>query len=481
MKTAENAPMSNLVGIRGIFFDFVDDPWKHVGKEQQAARFHQDGLLVVDDGLIADFGPYQEVAARHPGIEVTHLPGRIIVPGFIDGHIHFPQTRVLGAYGEQLLPWLLKWIYPEEMRYSDPDYASDAAVRFFDNLLASGTTTCQAFTTSSPVSTEAFFTEAGRRNMRVISGLTGIDRCAPEEFTNDPEEFYQQNLDLIERYHRQGRNLYAITPRFAYGASAELMEVCRRLKKEFPDCWVNTHIAENPAECRGVQQLHGDCNDYLSVYEKYDLVGPKFSGGHGVWLSNGEFRRMHEKDASVTFCPCSNLFLGSGLFRLGRVTDPECRVKMSFGTDMGGGNRFSMIHVLDDAYKVGMCNNTMLDGSVDPSRQDLAEAERNKLSPYRAFWSITLGGAEGLFIDDHLGNFEKGKEADFVALDWKGGPSAMEWHQSLTVEGDPTTKEQAAELLFGVMMVGDDRCVDETWIMGERAYKRAQRDLVGQR
>lgn len=461
-------------GIRGTFFDFIDDPWKHLGREQDAARFHADGLLVVEDGIITDFGAYDAVAPRHPGLDVTHIEGRVILPGFIDGHIHFPQTRVLGAYGEQLLPWLQKWIFPEELKYKDRDYARDGAKRFFDLLLASGTTTCQAFTSSSPVSTEEFFEEATRRNMRVIAGLTGIDRNAPDDFIDTPDNFYRDSKALIARYHNTGRNLYAVTPRFAYGASPELLQRCEQLKHEHPDCWVNTHISENPAECRGVLEQHPGAEDYLGVYEKYGLVGPKFSGGHGVWLSDGEFRRMSASGAAVVFCPCSNLFLGSGLFRIGRATDPAHRVRMSFGTDMGGGNRFSMLNVLDDAYKVGMCNNTLLDGSVDPSRQDAAEAERNKMSPYRGFWSITLGGAEGLYLDDRLGNFNPGKEADFVALDWNAGPMAQPWHQSLLVgDGGPKTVEEAADLLFAVMMVSDERAVDETWIMGKRLYKKS--------
>lgn len=461
------------IGIRGSFFDFVDDPWKHIGAEEDAARFQADGLLVIEDGIITDFGAYADIAPRHAGLEVTHIEGRLIVPGFIDGHIHFPQTRVLGAYGEQLLPWLQKWVFPEELKYRDRDYARAGATRFFDTLLASGTTTCQAFTSSSPVSTEEFFEEASRRNMRVIAGLTGIDRNGPSEMLDTPDNFYRDSKDLIARYHNRGRNLYAITPRFAYGASDDLLKRCEQLKHEHPDCWVNTHISENPAECRGVLEQHPDCTDYLGVYEKYGLVGPKFSGGHGVWLSDGEFRRMSQKGATVVFCPCSNLFLGSGLFRIGRATDPANRVRMAFGTDMGGGNRFSMIHVLDDAYKVGMCNNTMLDGSVDPVRRDLAEAERNKMSPYRSFWSITLGGAEGLHLEDRLGNFMPGKEADFVALDWSAGPMAQAWHQSLVVgEGTPATLQQAADLLFGIMMVADDRAVDETWVMGQRLYKK---------
>ncbi|MBS7540760.1 guanine deaminase [Ancylobacter lacus] len=464
--------MSTLA-IRGRFFDFIDDPWKHVGREAEAARFLPDGLLVIEDGLIADFGPFAEVAPRHAGVAITVIEDRLILPGFIDGHIHFPQTRVLGAYGEQLLPWLQKWVFPEELKYRDRDYAREGAGRFFDDLLAAGTTTCQAFTSSSPVSTEELFEEAGRRNMRVIAGLTGIDRNAPAEFLDTPENFYRDSKALIARYHRQGRNLYAITPRFAFGASHELLAACQRLKQEHPDCWVNTHISENPTECRGVLEQHADCDDYLGVYEKYGLVGPKFSGGHGVWLSDGEFRRMSASGAAVVFCPCSNLFLGSGLFRIGRATDPAHRVKMSFGTDMGGGNRFSMLNVLDDAYKVGMCNNTLLDGSVDPARKDLAEAERNKMSPWRSFWSITLGGAEGLCIDEMVGNFQPGKEADFVALDWNGGPLAQRWHQSLLApESGPETMEQAADVLFAIMMVGDDRAVAQTWVMGERLYSR---------
>jgi guanine deaminase len=465
----------SISGIRGIFFDFIDDPWKHVGNEPAAARFFSDGLLVIENGLVKDFGDFSCVSSKYPDLEITQIKDRIILPGFIDGHIHFPQTRIIGSYGEQLLPWLQKWVFPEEIKYKDRGYAEKGAVHFFDNLLSSGTTTCQAFTTSSPVSTQVFFEEATKRNMRVIAGVTGIDRMAPDYYVDSAENFHRDSTELISKYHRKGRNLYAITPRFAFGASDDLLDACKRLKQENPDCWVNTHISENPSECRGVLEFHPDCTDYLGIYEKYDLVGEKFTGGHGIYLSDDEFSRMSESGAAVCFCPCSNLFLGSGLFRIGRATDPESRVKMSFGSDVGGGNRFCLLNTLDEAYKVGMCNNTMLDGSIDPDKQDLAEAERNKLSPYRAFWSITLGGAEALYIDEYVGNFIPGKEADFVALDWNAGPSAQGWHQSLLLGGKtgPQTMEDAANLLFSIMMIGDDRNVDETWIMGERAYKKA--------
>ena len=465
---------AGISAVRGTFFDLLDDPWKYVGHEPDAARFVHDGMLVVEDGIIRAFGPFADVSPSFPNVAVTRIENRIIVPGFIDGHIHFPQTRVLGAYGLQLLDWLKTWIFPEELKYADPAYAAEAAGRFFDALLAGGTTTCQAFTTSSPVSTEAFFAEAERRGMRTIAGLTGIDRFAPPEFLNTPEQFYRESRRLIETYHRKARHLYAITPRFAVGCTEEMMKVCATLKREFPDCWVNTHISENPTEIRLAKECFPESRDYTEVHEKHGLLGPKFTAGHGVWLSNDEFRRFATAGASVCFCPLSNLFLGSGLFRLGRATDPEHRVRLSIGCDMGGGNAFSMIRVLEEAYKVGLCNNTMLDGSVDPREMDAGEAERNKLNPYRAYYLATLGGAHALYLDDVLGNFNVGKEADFVALDWTAGQAAMAWHQSLIAPpSGPTTMEQAAMLLFGVMACGDDRNVDETWIAGKRAYKKA--------
>lgn len=466
---------SSLTAVRGTFFDFIDDPWKHIGNEQASARFLKDGLLVTENGIIKEFGPYAELSKKYANVPTTHLRDRIIMPGFIDGHVHFPQTRVLGAYGAQLLDWLQESIFPEELKYRDRDYAHHAAERFFDALLAGGTTTCQAFTTSSPVSTEEFFAEAERRNMRTIAGLTGIDRFAPDDFCITPDDFYRESKRLIEQYHRKGRNLYAITPRFAVGCTSEMMNSCGKLKREFDDCWINTHISENPSEVRSAKIHFPECNDYTQVHEVHGLLGPKFTAGHGIWLSNDEFRRFSKAGAAISFCPLSNLFLGSGLFRLGRAMDPEHRVRVSLGCDMGGGNAFSLIRVMEEAYKVGMCNNTMLDGSVNPREQDIAEAERNKLSPYRAFYLATLGGAESLYIDDMLGNFNPGKEADFVALDWNAGQSAMAWHQSLVTTGTPETMEQAAKLLFGIMSVGDDRNVDETWIAGKRAYAKSDR------
>ncbi len=458
--------------IRGTFFDFIDDPWKHIGNEQKSARFYADGMLVIEDGIIKAYGSYDKISSQFPGIETTHIKDRIILPGFVDGHIHMGQTRVLGVYGQQLLGWLLEGIFPEEKKYSEPAYAKEGAKHFFDDLLAGGTTTCQAFLTHSTVCTDAFFTEASSRDMLVIGGLTGIDRFAPEGSFDSADNFYKDSKKMIDKWHRKGRNLYAITPRFPLGCTHEMMDCCGKLKKENPDVWVNSHLNENPKEIKDTNAHHCTA-DYLAVFEKYNLVGPKFTGGHSVWTSDDEYKRLSKAGGSVCFCPLSNLFLGSGLFRLGKVTDPEHRVRFSLGCDIGAGNKFSILNVLDEAYKVGMCNNTMLDGSVNPRDFDAAEAERNKLSPYRAFFSATLGGAQALYLDDRIGNFDPGKEADFVVLDWTSGQKAMEWQTSMLVGPEGLKdKEQAASLLFSIMILGDDRSVDQTWIMGKKAHQK---------
>jgi len=461
--------------IRGAFFDFIDDPWKHLGNEEKAARFYPDGMLVIEDGIIKAYGSYDAISLQFPTIQTTHIKDRLILPGFIDGHIHMPQTRVLGVYGQQLLGWLLEGIFPEEKKYSDPVYAKEGSKHFFDNLLASGTTTCQAFLTHAPVCTEAFFEEASHRNMLVIGGLTGIDRFAPEGSFDSADNFYKDSKALIKKWHRKGRNLYAITPRFPLGCSHEMMASCEKLKKEYPDVWFNSHLNENPQEIRETN-AHHCTSDYLSVFEKYNLVGPKFTGGHSIWTSDDEYKRLSKAGASVSFCPLSNLFLGSGLFRLGKVTDPEHRVRFSMGSDVGAGDKFSLINVLNEAYKVGMCNNTLLDGSIDPRQLNTAEAERNKLSPYRAFFSATLGGAQSLYLDDRIGNFDPGKEADFVVLDWTAGQKAAAWQTSQIVDKHgPKNIEQASKLLFSIMILGDDRNIDQTWIMGKQAYCQKSR------
>ena len=407
---------------------------------------------------------------RHPGVQVTHIKGRLILPGFIDGHVHFPQVRVLGAYGNQLLDWLQNWIFPEELKYSDRNYARDAAGRFFEPCSPAARRPARRSPPATPSRPRSSSTRPPGRNMRVIAGLTGIDRFAPDDTVISPDYFYRETKRLIEQYHRKGRNLYAITPRFAVGCTDEMMERCRKLKEEHHDCWINTHISENPSELRTSRLEFPDCQDYTHVHEKHGLLGPKFTAGHGIWLSNDEFRRFSKAGAAIAFCPLSNLFLGSGLFRLGRATDPEHPVRVTLGCDVGGGNAFSLVRVLEEAYKVGMCNNTMLDGSVNPREQDLAEAERNKLEPLLRLLPGHARRRPGPLPRRRARQLRQGKGGRLRRARLERRPGGHGWHQSLITGGNvPETIDQAAQLLFGIMVCGDDRNVDETWIAGRCA------------
>ena len=463
-----------VTAYRGAFLDMVGDPWTEKSQED-TARFIADGLLIVEDGKIKDFGDYESLKVKYPDVEVVTFEDRLIVPGFIDGHIHFPQVRVVGAYGDHLLDWLQNSIFPEENKYNDPEYAQEGAEKFFDFLLANGTTTVQSFLTTSQESVTAFFDEASKRNMRVIGGYTGINVHAPDYEKDTPEKFYRLSKKNIEKYHMKGRNLYAITPRFAYGSDKKELEMAQKLKKECESCWVNTHLAETPDEFYGVLAMNPEAEDYLEVYEKYGLVGPKFSGGHSIYMSDDAFRRLGESGAAAVFCPGSNLFLGSGLFRIGKATDPDQRVRLALGSDIGAGNFFNMFQVASEAYKVGMLNNLVLQGDLDPRHKDPHEAKRNKISAYRGLYLLTLGGAEALYLDEWLGNFEPGKEADFVVLDLDSGPQYMAWHQSLYGgPGAPGTKEDASNKLFSLIAFGDDRNIDKTYVAGKLAYQKDQ-------
>jgi guanine deaminase len=237
-------------------------------------------------------------------------------------------------------------------------------------------------------------------------------------------------------------------------------------------------MAETPAVTHAVLSLFPGNATYLDVYEKYGLIGPRFSGGHSIWLNDESFRRLSKQGASVTFCPASNLFLGSGLFRIGKAKDPKAKVRMAMGSDMGGGNYFCMLNVLGDAYKVGMLNNTVLLGSNNPKTRDTLQADRNKFSAYRGLYSITLGGAEALYLDDKIGNFNVDKAADFVVLDTDAGPPQLPWHQSLYGgPGAPKNINDCANKFFSLMVLGDDRAVDATYVYGKLAYKKGAKTL----
>ncbi len=424
--------------------DTVRCPWSYAPEE--AARFFEDGLLIYSEGKIEAFGAYHELAPRYPDLKPAHFPNRLIVPGFVDCHVHYPQTRIIGSYGNQLLDWLQRYVFPEELKFQDKTYAEEVAELFFSLLIANGTTTVQSFTTTFPVSVEVFFEAAQRWNVRAVAGLTGIDRpgTAPDPYRDTAASFYENSGQLLERFHGRGRNLYAICPRFALGSTPEQLEKAGLLRQQYPDCWVNTHLSENPTEIKTVLQFFPDARDYLEIYERYQLVGPRFSAGHAIHLSPGEFERLAAAGAAITFCPSSNLFLGSGLFRLDRCL--EAGVRLGLGCDSGAGNSLSMLQTLDNAYKVGML------GFVEQGQ------EAFKISPLRGLYLATLGSARSLYLDHLVGNFEVGKEADLVVLHPAGHPTL----RARSGDSGPKSLEEAADQFFGLMMLGDERCVEMT-------------------
>lgn len=428
--------------IRGQFFDIAGP-----GAEAQAladnARYIEDGLLFLSEGTIAALLPWEEGQAqlRH---ETDYLDYRdkLILPGFVDSHLHYPQTEMIGAYGEQLLEWLETYTFPVESQYHNQDHAARMSAFFLSQLLSNGTTTALVFGTVHPQSVDALFSAAERLGMRMIAGKVMMDRNAPDYLTESPEQSYRQTKELIQRWHRRGRLNYALTPRFAPTSSPELLAVVQRLREEYPDTWLHTHLSENSSEVEWVKALWPEHQSYLGVYHHYGLTGRRSVFAHGIHLQECEWDCLHQTQSSVAFCPTSNLFLGSGLFNLRRCQQKS--VRMGIGTDVGAGTTFNMLQTLGEAYKV-------------------AQLQGYRLSACEAFYHATLGGARALDLDDKIGNFLPGKEADLVILDPAVTPLQKLRYASC---------RDVYERLFVLMTLGDDRNVWQTWVDGKCVWQR---------
>jgi len=433
---------------RGSFLDFVDDPFYI--SEDKSVRYIHDGLIVVRDGKVEELGAYENLQSKYAGVPTTCYPGMLIVPGFIDTHIHFPQMEMIAAYGEQLLEWLSKYIFPTEGKFKDKIYAQQVASIFLDELLKNGTTTALVFTTVYPESVDAFFEEAERRNLRMIAGKVMMDRNAPDFLLDTAETSYYESKALIEKWHKKGRLLYAVTPRFAPTSTDEQLRIGGKLLQEFPDVYLHTHLSENVDEVLWVKELFPNCEGYLDAYDRAGLVGDRSVFAHGVQLTDKEFQRLSAAKSAIAFCPTSNLFLGSGLFKIEKAKSREHPVKVGLGTDVGGGTSFSILETVSEAYKV-------------------AQLRRQKLSPFKALFLATLGGARALCLEDVIGNFDVGKEADFVVLDMQSTP-LMAFRNSSSI---PTSLDELVDKVFSLVIMGDDRAVHTTYIMGELAYERS--------
>lgn len=407
-------------------------------------EYYEDGLLVVSEGKIKALGHAHDLLpSLSHDTEVVDYQDSLIAPGFIDAHIHFPQFEIVASYGHQLLDWLDNHVFPAEARFVDRAHASTVARRFLDELLRNGTTTALVFGSSHMEAVDAFFEVASELGLRMIAGKVLMDCNAPDSVTDTPESGYRDSAELIRRWHGKDRLSYAITPRFAITCTGEQLRLAGELLAEHPGVYLHTHLSENKKEIEFVAKLFPEHRDYLSVYDHYKLVGPRSVFAHGVHLTDEECVRLGQSGAAVAFCPTSNLFLGSGLLDLPRLEAHG--VNVGLGTDVGGGTSFSLLQTLNEAYKV-------------------MQLQGHKLHPFKSLYLATLGGARALRLDDRIGSFALGNEADFVVLDYKATP--LIGHR---IERARNLEEK----LFVLMMLGDDRCVKETFAAGKSVHKRS--------
>jgi guanine deaminase len=428
--------------LRGRLLEFLDDPAK-VG-EAASHRYRHDGLLVVEAGRIVQAGAALAlIEALPPGTVVDHYPDCLILPGLIDTHIHYPQTQVIASYGAQLLEWLNKYTFVEEQKFSDSAHAAEIVSFFLDELLRSGTTTAVVYCTVHPESVEAFFVESERRNTRMIAGKMMMDCNAPARLTDTAERGYRESKALLQTWHRRGRQLYAVSPRFAVTSSEAQLQAAGALLREHPDAYLQTHLAENDEEIATVRRLFPSASSYTDVYDRCGLLGPRSIFGHCLHLADEELQRLSETRSIAAFCPTSNLFIGSGLFDLARLRDPARPVRVSLATDVGGGTSYSMLRTAAEAYKV-------------------LQLHGQNLAPLDAFYMMTLGNARALGLEAEIGSFAVGSEADVVVLDPHATPAMA--HRMATLGDD------LAATLFVLMTLGDERAVRATYVAGELAH-----------
>jgi guanine deaminase len=420
--------------IRGRILSFLDEP-RLAGAG--ALKIIEDGAVLVEEGRIAAVGDAGAIRARAPGVTVDDHSGKLVMPGFIDTHIHYPQTRVIASYGAQLLEWLQKYTFVEEQKLRERAHADIVARFFLDEMFRQGTTTAMVYCTVHPQSVDAFFEESLKRGARMIAGKVMMDRNAPEGLTDNPQRGYDESKALLARWSERGRLDYAVTPRFAITSTEAQLEASGALLREHPGAYMQTHLDENRAEIAFVKELFPWTKTYLEVYERYGLLGPRSVFGHCVHLEQSEIEALAASGSVAAFCPTSNLFLGSGLFDMKRLQDHGVRV--SLATDVGGGTSYSMLQTANEAYKV-----LQMGGQSWPAVQ--------------AFYQMTLGNARALSLQHRIGAIRDNFEADIIVADSRATPAMA--HRMESVEGD------IAEELFILMMMGDDRAISETYVAG---------------
>ncbi|WP_372800861.1 guanine deaminase [Paracoccus seriniphilus] len=416
--------------IRGRVLDFHADP----ADSDDNHRYLPDGAILTEGGKIVAVDDYANLA-RPDLPETDHRPW-LILPGFIDPHIHFPQVQVIASWGAQLLDWLNTYTFPEEARFADSDHATRMAGFFLDQLIAHGTTSAAAFCSVHATSAEALFTAAEARDMAMIAGKVMMDRNALPAVQDTPQQGYDDSKRLLEKWHGRGRQRYAITPRFAITSSPEQMEATGALAREYPQCHVQTHMSENLEEIDFTLSLYPRARDYLDVYESHGLLSERLLLGHCIHLREREIMRMAESGSRAVFCPTSNLFLGSGLFDRDGLR--KAGVTTAVATDVGGGTSYSMLQTLNEGYKILQLRGQML-------------------HPLQAFHWATRGNAMALGMQDNIGTLAPGSAADLVVLDARATPA-----MAMRMERAETLSEE----LFILQIMGDDRSVAQTYVSG---------------
>lgn len=422
---------------RGELLTVPHDP---AGAGATAVIHEPDGLLVVENGLVLARGAFTDIAPRFADVPVEPLPG-LILPGFIDTHVHYPQTDRIAAHGAQLLEWLDRHIFPAEAAFADRAHADEVAAFFLDELLRNGTTSALIFATVHEGSVDALFEAALARNMRVISGKILMDR-GPDFLSDSLASGRAETEALLARWRGRGRLGYAVTPRFALTSSDAQLADAGAILAAHPDILMQTHLAENRGECDAVAARFTDARDYLDVYDRFGLVGSRSVFAHGVHLNDRTMMRIAQAGAGIAICPTSNFFLGSGCFDMAQAE--QAGLKLGLGTDVGAGTSFSLLHTMGATYMA-------------------CQMRGHSLDPFRALYLATTGGARLLGIGDRVGSLTEGQEADFIVLD----------EQSTPLLARRTAGASLAERLFALQILGDDRAIARTYIAGTLAHQRS--------
>lgn len=405
-------------------------------EDTSAYSYESDGALLIKNGKIADSGAFDAVRSRHDDAKIVDHRPHLILPGFIDPHIHYPQMQVVGSYAGSLLEWLTTYTFIEEQRFGDLAHAQRIADAFMDELIRQGTTTASTYCTVHPASVDAFFTAAAKRNMAMAGGKVMMDRQAPDALCDTAQSSYEDSKALIGRWHGKGRAKYAITPRFAITSTPEQLEAAGTLAREHPDCLIQTHLSENHHEIERVRQLYPEDKDYTAVYERFGLLTERALYGHCIHLNEREMAAMAQAGAVAVSCPTSNLFLGSGLFPRQKMADAGVRI--AYATDVGGGTSYSMLNTMDQAYKV-------------------AQLQGDRAHPLQSYHAITRGNAEAMSMVENIGTLDIGSDADLVVLDATATPAS-----ALKME----RVETLAEELFLLQTLSDSRHVAQTYVAG---------------